>query len=92
MRRLVLGIAVAVTSLMPVLGMADDQQIADFIKRPAARRAKSRKPKEVSTSTCVSKTWTVWFKGHVSNPAQEMNNPDRQHRQAGTSRRRASCG
>ena len=32
MRRLVLGIAVAVTSLMPVVGMADDQQIADYVK------------------------------------------------------------
>ena len=32
MRRLVLGIAVAVTSLMPVVGVADDQDIANFIK------------------------------------------------------------
>ena len=32
MRRFVLGIAAAVTSLMPTIGMADDPQIADYIK------------------------------------------------------------
>ena len=71
MRRLVLGIAVAVTSLIPVLGMADDQQIADFIKSRLQAEQSQGNLKGFNVDMRVE-NGTVWFKGHVSNPAQEM--------------------
>lgn len=71
MRRLVLGIAVAVTSLVPVLGMADDQQIADFIKSRLQAEQSQGNLKGFNVDMRVE-NGTVWFKGHVSNPAQEM--------------------
>ena len=71
MRRLVLGIAVAVTSLIPVLGMADDQQIADFIKSRLQAEQSQGNLKGFNVDMRVE-NGTVWFKGHVTNPAQEM--------------------
>lgn len=71
MRRLVLGIAVAVTSLMPTLGMADDQQIADYIKSRLQVEQQNGNLRGFNVDMRVDRG-TVWFKGHVSNPAQEM--------------------
>ena len=71
MRRLVLGIAVAVTSLIPVLGMADDQQIADYIKSRLQVEQSQGNLKGFNVDMRVERG-TVWFKGHVSNAAQEM--------------------
>ena len=70
MRRLVLGIAVAVTSLMPVMGVADDQQIADFIKSRLQAEQQQGNLKGFNVDMRVEQG-TVWFKGHVSNSAQE---------------------
>ena len=71
MRRLLLGIAVAVTSLMPVVGMADDQQIADFIKSRLQAEQQQGNLRGFNVDMRVEQG-TVWFKGHVSNAAQEM--------------------
>lgn len=71
MRRLVLGIAVAVTSLLPVLGMADDQQIADYIKSRLQAEQSQGNLKGFNVDMRVERG-TVWFKGHVSNSTQEM--------------------
>ena len=71
MRRLVLGIAVAVTSLIPVFGMADDQQIADFIKGRLQAEQQQGNLKGFNVDMRVEQG-TVWFKGHVSNSNQEM--------------------
>jgi len=71
MRRLVLGIAVAVTSLMPIVGMADDQQIADFIKSRLQAEQQQGKLHGFNVDMRVEQG-TVWFKGHVSNAQQEM--------------------
>ena len=71
MRRLVLGIAVAVTLLMPVVGMADDQDIADFIKSRLQAEQQQGNLQGFNVDMRVEEG-TVWFKGHVSNAAQEM--------------------
>ena len=71
MRRLVLGIAVAVTSLMPVIGMADDQQIADYIKSRLQAEQQQGNLRGFNVDMRVE-NGTVWFKGHVANRAQEM--------------------
>ena len=71
MRRLVLGIAVAVTSLMPVVGMADDQDIADFIKSRLQAEQQQGNLQGFNVDMRVEEG-TVWFKGHVSNAAQEQ--------------------
>ena len=71
MRRLVLGIAVAVTSFMPVLGMADDQQIADFIKNRLQAEQEQGNLRGFNVDMRVEEG-IVSFKGHVSNAAQEM--------------------
>ena len=71
MRRLVLGIAVAVTSLIPVLGMADDQQIADYIKSRLQAEQSQGNLRGFNVDMRVERG-TVWFKGHVSNQTQEM--------------------
>jgi hypothetical protein len=70
MRRLVLGIAVAVTSLIPVLGMADDQQIADYIKSRLQAEQQQGNLRGFNVDMRVE-NGTVWFKGHVSNSTQE---------------------
>ena len=71
MRRLVLGIAVAVTSLMPIVGMADDQQIADFIKTRLEAEQQQGNLQGFNVDMRVERG-TVWFKGEVSNARQEM--------------------
>lgn len=71
MRRLVLGIAVAVTSLMPVMGVADDQQIADYIKSRLQAEQQQGNLRGFNVDMRVD-NGTVWFKGHVSNATQEM--------------------
>ena len=71
MRRLVLGIAVAVTSLMPVVGVADDQQIADFIKSRLQAEQQQGNLQGFNVDMRVEEG-TVWFKGHVANASQEM--------------------
>ncbi len=71
MRRLVLGIAVAVTSLMPVVGVADDQQIADFIKSRLQAEQQQGNLQGFNVDMRVDQG-TVWFKGHVANAGQEM--------------------
>lgn len=70
MRRLVLGIAVAVTSLMPVVGVADDQGIADFIKSRLQAEQQQGNLQGFNVDMRVEEG-TVWFKGHVSNATQE---------------------
>jgi len=60
MRRLVLGIAVAVTSLIPVMGMADDQQIADFIKARLQAEQQQGNLKGFNVDMRVEQG-TVWF-------------------------------
>ena len=70
MRRLVLGIAVAVTSLMPVVGVADDQDIADFIKSRLQAEQQQGNLQGFNVDMRVEEG-TVWFKGHVSNTTQE---------------------
>lgn len=71
MRRLVLGIAVAVTSLMPVVGVADDQQIADFIKSRLQAEQQQGNLQGFNVDMRVEQG-TVWFKGHVATADQEM--------------------
>ncbi len=72
MRRIVvLGIAVAVTSLMPVVGVADDQKIADFIKFRLQAEQQQGNLQGFNVDMRVEEG-TVWFKGHVSNADQEM--------------------
>ena len=70
MRRLVLGIAVAVTSLMPVVGVADDQDIADFIKSRLQAEQQQGNLQGFNVDMRVEEG-TVWFKGHVFNATQE---------------------
>ena len=71
MRRLMLGIAVAVTSLLPAMGMADDQQIADYIKGRLQAEQQQGNLRGFNVDMRVEQG-TVWFKGHVANRAQEM--------------------
>lgn len=71
MRRLVLGIAVAVTTLMPTFGMADDQQIADYIKSRLQAEQQQGNLRGFNVDMRVEQG-TVWFSGHVSNATQEM--------------------
>ena len=71
MRRLVLGIAVAVTSLMPVVGVADDQDIANFIKARLHAEQQQGNLQGFNVDMRVEEG-TVWFQGHVSTAAQEM--------------------
>ena len=70
MRRLVLGISVAVTSLMPVVVVADDQDIADCIKSRLQAEQQQGNLQGFNVDMRVEEG-TVWFKGHVSNATQE---------------------
>ena len=71
MRHLVLGIAVAVTSLMPVVGMADDQQIAEYVKSRLKAEQDAGNLKGFNVDMRVD-GGTVWFEGFVSSPKQQM--------------------
>lgn len=70
MRRYVLGIAMAVTSLFPALGMADDLQIADFIKNRLQAEQQRGNLKGFNVDMRVEEG-VVTFSGHVSNEQQE---------------------
>jgi hypothetical protein len=70
MRRFMLGIAFAITSLMPAIGLADDQQIADFIKSRLQAHQQQGRLRGFNVDMTVERG-VVWFKGHVSNNEQE---------------------
>lgn len=71
MRRMVLGIAVAIVALMQGNGMADDQQIADYIKSRLQVEQQRGNLRGFNVDMRVDRG-TVWFKGHVSSEQQEM--------------------
>jgi len=70
MRRLVLSFAVAVTSLMPSVGMADDTQIAEFVKSQLQEQQQLGNLKGFNVDMRVDRG-TVWFEGFVSNRNQQ---------------------
>lgn len=71
MRRMVLGIAIAIVALMHGNGMADDQQIADYIKSRLQVEQQRGNLRGFNVDMRVDRG-TVWFKGHVSSQEQEM--------------------
>ena len=71
MRRMVFGIAIAIVALMQGNGMADDQQIADYIKSRLQVEQQRGNLRGFNVDMRVDRG-TVWFKGHVSNETQEM--------------------
>lgn len=71
MRRLLLGLAVAATTLMPGVVSADDTQIADFIQTRLQAEQQQGKLRGFNVDMQVERG-TVWFKGTVSNAQQEM--------------------
>lgn len=71
MRRLVLSFAVAVTSLMPSVGMADDSQIAEYVKSQLQEQQQLGNLKGFNVDMRVDRG-TVWFEGFVSNRDQQM--------------------
>lgn len=71
MRRLVLSIAVAVTSLMPSVGMADDTQIAEYVKNQLQQQQQLGNLKGFNVDMRVDQG-TVWFEGFVANAEQQM--------------------
>ncbi len=70
MRRLVLGLAVAVAAAFPVVGNADDRQIADFVKSKLQTEQQAGNLKGFNIDMRVDKG-TIWFSGYVANQAQE---------------------
>ncbi len=71
MRVFMLGIAVTVAALMPTVCMADDQQIADFVKSRLQLEQQRGNLQGFNVDMRVDKG-TVWFKGFVSNRDQEQ--------------------
>ena len=71
MRRLVLSFAVAVTSLMPSVGMADDSQIAEYVKSQLQEQQQLGNLRGFNVDMRVDRG-TVWFEGFVSNRDQQM--------------------
>lgn len=71
MRRLLLGLAVAATTLVPSVASADDTQIADFIQARLQVEQQQGRLKGFNVDMQVEQG-TVWFKGSVSNPQQEL--------------------
>lgn len=71
MLRVVLGIAIAVGTLMPNMSMADDQQIADYVKSRLQVEQQRGNLRGFNVDMRVDRG-TVWFKGYVSNEMQEM--------------------
>ena len=71
MRRLLLGLAVAATTLVPSVVSADDTQIADFIQTKLQAEQQQGNLKGFNVDMQVERG-TVWFKGTVSNADQEM--------------------
>ena len=70
MRRIVLGIAAAVTTFAPAAVQADDQQIADFIRSKLQNEQKQGNLRGFNVDLKVDRG-TVWFDGSVSNTDQE---------------------
>ena len=70
MRRLLLGLAVAATTLVPSVVMADDTQIADFIQTRLQAEQQQGRLRGFNVDMQVERG-TVWFKGTVSNAQQE---------------------
>ncbi len=71
MRVILLGVMVAVAAIMPASTMADDQQIADFIKARLMQEKQQGNLFGFNVDMRVDKG-TVWFKGFVSNRSQEL--------------------
>ena len=71
MRRLLLGLAVVATTLMPSVASADDTQIADFIQSRLQAEQQQGRLRGFNVDMQVEQG-TVWFKGTVSNAQQEM--------------------
>jgi hypothetical protein len=71
MRRLLLGLAVAASTLVPGVVSADDTQIADFIQTRLQAEQQQGRLKGFNVDMQVEQG-TVWFKGTVSNEQQEM--------------------
>ena len=70
MRRIVLGIAAAVTTFAPAAVQADDQQIADFIRNKLQVEQREGNLRGFNVDLRVDRG-TVWFDGNVSNAEQE---------------------
>jgi hypothetical protein len=70
MRRIVLGIAAAVTTFAPAAVQADDQQIADFIRSKLQMEQQQGNLRGFNVDLRVEHG-TVWFDGNVSNATQE---------------------
>ncbi len=70
MLRMVLGIAIAIGALMPSVGMADDQAIADYIKSRLQVEQQRGNLRGFNVDMRVDRG-TVWFKGQVANETQE---------------------
>ncbi|MBX3418558.1 MAG: BON domain-containing protein [Pirellulaceae bacterium] len=70
MRRLVLGLAIAVAVALPCVGNGDDQQIANYIKSRLQTEQQAGNLKGFSIDMRVDQG-TVWFSGYVSNKAQQ---------------------
>jgi hypothetical protein len=70
MRRIVLGIAAAVTTFAPAAVQADDQQIADFIRNKLQIEQREGNLRGFNVDLRVDRG-TVWFDGNVSNSDQE---------------------
>ncbi len=71
MRRLLLGLAVAATTLVPSVVTADDTQIADFIQTRLQAEQQQGRLRGFNVDMQVEQG-TVWFKGTVSNAQQEQ--------------------
>ena len=71
MRRLLLGLAVVATTLVPGVASADDTQIADFIQTRLQAEQQQGRLRGFNVDMQVEQG-TVWFKGTVSNSQQEM--------------------
>lgn len=71
MRRLLLGMAIAATSvLLPAVSQADDHEIAEFIKSQLQVEQQRGNLRGFNVDMRVDQG-TVWFKGHVSDAEQE---------------------
>lgn len=70
MRRIVLGIAAAITTIAPAAVQADDQQIADFIRNKLQVEQRQGNLRGFNVDLRVDRG-TVWFDGSVSNAQQE---------------------
>ena len=71
MRVFMLGIAVAVAALMPSFSMANDQQIADFVKAKLQMEQQNGNLSGFNVDMRVD-NGAVWFSGFVSNTDQEQ--------------------